>query len=81
MNEKFSDDTIDLVLDDIDDTGDQVTSTEKTSTVQYSAVQTEAPHESYGSSHAGLIIGILLTIISLLIGAIVYVVYQVIKYY
>ena len=57
-----------------------VFTTEPPSTVEYSAVQTEAPHQSYGSSHAGLIIGILLTIISLLIGAILYVVYQVCKY-
>ena len=56
-----------------------VFTTEPPSTVEYSAVQTEAPHQSYGSSHAGLIIGILLTIISLLIGAILYVVYQVCK--
>ena len=54
-----------------------VFTTEPPSTVEYSAVQTEAPRQSYGSSHAGLIIGILLTIISLLIGAILYVVYQV----
>ena len=33
--------------------------------------------EDYESSHAGLVIGILLTIISLLVGAILYVVYQV----
>ena len=51
--------------------------TPEVSTVQYSEVQTEAPASQYGSSHAGLIIGILLTIISLLLGAILYVVYQV----
>ena len=39
----------------------------------------EPPPEpgDYESSHAGLVIGILLTIISLLVGAILYVVYQV----
>ena len=51
--------------------------TEETSTVLYFPVQTETPEPSYGSSHAGLVIGILLTVISLLIGAILYVVYQV----
>ena len=51
--------------------------TEETSTVLYRPVQTETPEPSYGSSHAGLVIGILLTVISLLIGAILYVVYQV----
>ena len=50
---------------------------EETSTVLYRPVQTETPEPSYGSSHAGLVIGILLTVISLLIGAILYVVYQV----
>ena len=54
-----------------------VTVSEDPSTVQYSPVQTETPEPSYGSSHAGLVIGILLTVISLLIGAILYVVYQV----
>merc|ERR1719219_192587 len=49
---------------------------EETSTVLYRPVQTETPDQSYGSSHAGLVIGILLTVISLLIGAILYVVYQ-----
>lgn len=48
------------------------------STMEFRRVQTEAPEVvQYSSSHAGLIIGILLTIISLLIGAILYVVYQV----
>ena len=48
------------------------------STLVFSSVQTEAPEVTqYSSSHAGLIIGILLTIISLLIGAIIYVVFQV----
>ena len=48
------------------------------STVEFRRVHTEAPEViQYSSSHAGLIIGILLTIISLLIGAILYVVYQV----
>ena len=48
------------------------------STMEFRIVQTEAPEVvQYSSSHAGLIIGILLTIISLLIGAILYVVYQV----
>ena len=51
--------------------------TEETTTVLYRPVQTETPEPSYGSSHAGLVIGILLTVISLLIGAILYVVYQV----
>ena len=50
--------------------------TPETSTVQFSAVQTETPQQD-SSSHAGLIIGILLTIISFLVGAILYVVYQV----
>ena len=48
------------------------------STLVFSSVQTEAPEVTqYSSSHAGLIIGILLTIISLLIVAILYVVFQV----
>lgn len=51
--------------------------TESPSTVLFSAVQTETPAQNYGSSSAGLVIGILLTIISFLIGAILYVVYQV----
>ena len=51
--------------------------TESPSTILYSAVQTETPTQEYGSSNAGLVIGILLTIISFLIGAILYVVYQV----
>ena len=51
--------------------------TESPSTILYSAVQTETPAQNYGSSSAGLIIGILLTIISFLVGAILYVVYQV----
>ena len=50
---------------------------EPSTTVLYRPVQTETPEPSYGSSHAGLVIGILLTVISLLIGAILYVVYQV----
>ena len=54
-----------------------VTVSEEPSTVLYNPVQTETPEPSYGSSHAGLVIGILLTVISLLIGAILYVVYQV----
>ena len=47
------------------------------STLVFSSVQTEAPEVTQYSSHAGLIIGILLTIISLLIVAILYVVFQV----
>ena len=54
-----------------------VTDPEEETTILYSPVQTETPDPSYGSSHAGLIIGILLTVISFLIGAILYVVYQV----
>ena len=54
-----------------------VTVSEEESTVLTGPVQTETPEPSYGSSHAGLVIGILLTVISFLIGAILYVVYQV----
>ena len=57
--------------------GEAVTEAETSTTVLYRPVQTETPEPSYGSSHAGLVIGILLTVISLLIGAILYVVYQV----
>ena len=59
------------------ETGEEEERREETSTVLYRPVQTETPEPSYGSSHAGLVIGILLTVISLLIGAILYVVYQV----
>ena len=59
------------------ETGGEARTEETTTTVLYRPVQTETPEPDYGSSHAGLVIGILLTVISLLIGAILYVVYQV----
>ena len=59
------------------ETGGEARTEETSTTVLYRPVQTETPEPDYGSSHAGLVIGILLTVISLLIGAILYVVYQV----